>query len=149
MEREFDKFALSLLLTFVDLKEDQSVFAQTVALHLKDIVARANKTQALGGGSLAVVGYLKHQMLGMVELMESVSQSLENEQSFNAEALSKLCKCCLKLQLIIIDIFESPAGTALDCFCQLSAQLRQMLSKISTMEQEVMETLKHIVKNDL
>ena len=43
-EREFDKFSLSLLLSFVNLKEEQSVFAQTVALHLKDIVARANKT---------------------------------------------------------------------------------------------------------
>ena len=57
LTKNFDKFALSLLLAYVDLVDQDSSVAATVALHLKDIVVRANNKE--GGGSLAIIGYLK------------------------------------------------------------------------------------------
>ena len=67
MEKDFDKFTLSLLLAYLEFTEpvwfnggvSKNTSANALKLHLKDLVVRANKTSSLGGGSLAILGYVK------------------------------------------------------------------------------------------
>jgi len=79
-EKAFDKFALSLLLSFIELTEPVWMHAQkqknpkveSIALHLQDLIVQGAKQNALGGGSPAILGYIKQQMMGVAELLKSI-----------------------------------------------------------------------------
>ena len=69
------------------------------------------------GGSHAVVGYCKQQMISVAELLPSVRDA----EHAPTEALAKLGKTVLKLQWIIKKVLGCTPGPVLDSFLQLSA----------------------------
>ena len=69
------------------------------------------------GGSHAVVGYCKQQMIAVADLLVSVRDA----EDAPADALAKLRKTVLKLQWVIKKILGSTPGPVIDSFLQLSA----------------------------
>ena len=68
------------MLAFIELNEpiwmqgdkQKNPKVKSILLHLQDLVVQSAKQNALGGGSPAILGFIKQQMLTVAELLKSI-----------------------------------------------------------------------------